>query len=107
MWLIIAFGFEIIRLSIPRTKRCGYINVIHLFLSHNTYAVTIPCEQNTGGMSLVEIGPRFVLKVIRIFEGSFGGPTLFQVTYCIFSVCARRMAEWLYILPHDVESDIC
>ncbi|WWD20243.1 hypothetical protein CI109_104719 [Kwoniella shandongensis] len=27
--------------------------------------------------SLVEIGPRFVLTPIRIFEGSFGGPTLF------------------------------
>ena len=28
-------------------------------------------------LSLVEIGPRFVLDIIRIFEGSFGGPTLF------------------------------
>ena len=28
--------------------------------------------------SLVEIGPRFVLTPIRLFEGSFGGPTLFH-----------------------------
>jgi len=28
--------------------------------------------------SLVEIGPRFVLNPIRIFSGSFGGPTLYQ-----------------------------
>ncbi|XP_014661421.1 PREDICTED: ribosome biogenesis protein BRX1 homolog [Priapulus caudatus] len=28
--------------------------------------------------SLAEIGPRFVLNPIRIFEGSFGGPTLFE-----------------------------
>lgn len=28
--------------------------------------------------SLVEIGPRFVLNPIRIFAGSFGGPTLYQ-----------------------------
>ena len=27
---------------------------------------------------LVEIGPRFVLTLIRIFSGSFGGPTLYQ-----------------------------
>jgi ribosome biogenesis protein BRX1 len=27
--------------------------------------------------SLVEIGPRMVLTPIRIFEGSFGGPTVF------------------------------
>ncbi|KAJ3085628.1 Ribosome biogenesis protein brx1 [Quaeritorhiza haematococci] len=29
-------------------------------------------------ISLVEIGPRFVLKIIRIFDGSFGGRTLFE-----------------------------
>jgi ribosome biogenesis protein BRX1 len=27
---------------------------------------------------LVEIGPRFVLNPVRIFSGSFGGPTLWQ-----------------------------
>ena len=27
--------------------------------------------------SLVEIGPRFVLNIVRIFKGAFGGPTLF------------------------------
>jgi len=26
---------------------------------------------------LTEIGPRFCLTVVRIFEGSFGGPTLY------------------------------
>ncbi|ORY07727.1 Brix-domain-containing protein [Basidiobolus meristosporus CBS 931.73] len=29
-------------------------------------------------MSLVEIGPRFVLNPIRIFQGSFGGATLYE-----------------------------
>ncbi|KAM4050150.1 ribosome biogenesis protein BRX1 homolog [Anomaloglossus baeobatrachus] len=28
--------------------------------------------------SLVEIGPRFVLNLIKIFKGSFGGPTLYE-----------------------------
>ncbi|XP_067028761.1 ribosome biogenesis protein BRX1 homolog [Acropora muricata] len=28
--------------------------------------------------SLLEIGPRFVLNLIRVFDGSFGGATLFQ-----------------------------
>lgn len=31
-----------------------------------------------GEMSLVEIGPRFSMSVIRIFEGAFGGPTVFE-----------------------------
>jgi ribosome biogenesis protein BRX1 len=29
-------------------------------------------------VTLVEIGPRFVLEIVRIFQGSFGGPTLYQ-----------------------------
>ncbi|EIE81435.1 hypothetical protein RO3G_06140 [Rhizopus delemar RA 99-880] len=43
-------------------------------------------KQNTPGythldkddLSLVEIGPRFCLTPIRIFEGSFGGPTVYE-----------------------------
>ncbi|KAI9025871.1 Brix domain-containing protein [Phycomyces nitens] len=31
-----------------------------------------------GDISLIEIGPRFCLTTIRIFEGSFGGPTVFE-----------------------------
>ncbi|PVV01641.1 hypothetical protein BB560_003931 [Smittium megazygosporum] len=33
---------------------------------------------NDDDMSLVEIGPRFVLHIIRIFEGSFYGRTLYE-----------------------------
>eukprot|EP00794_Sanderia_malayensis_P008171 gene8171-9047_t len=33
---------------------------------------------NQNDLSLTEIGPRFVLNPIRIFSGSFGGPTLYQ-----------------------------
>lgn len=32
----------------------------------------------TEGISLVEIGPRFVLHPVRAFKGSFGGPTIYQ-----------------------------
>jgi len=35
-------------------------------------------EGQSSTQSLVEIGPRFVLNPIRIFKGSFGGPTLYQ-----------------------------
>ncbi|KAI9266579.1 Brix domain-containing protein [Phascolomyces articulosus] len=34
--------------------------------------------KDKGDVSLVEIGPRFCLTTIRIFEGSFGGPTVFE-----------------------------
>lgn len=28
-------------------------------------------------MSLIEIGPRFCMNIMRMFKGSFGGPTLY------------------------------
>ncbi|KAJ1679038.1 Ribosome biogenesis protein brx1 [Spiromyces aspiralis] len=44
----------------------------------NGAAKVVIDEEDKSGMSLVEIGPRFVLNPIRIFEGSFGGPTVYQ-----------------------------
>ena len=45
-------------------------------------ATTIKAELGSKNKSpattLVEIGPRFVLTPIRMFEGSFGGPTVFS-----------------------------
>ncbi|CAN0410724.1 unnamed protein product, partial [Hapterophycus canaliculatus] len=41
-------------------------------------------------LSLVEMGPRFVLNPIRVFAGSFGGPTLYQ--------------NAAYVSPNDVRS---
>jgi hypothetical protein len=34
-------------------------------------------ENEKKERTLVEIGPRFVLHLHRIFDGSFGGPTLY------------------------------
>lgn len=36
-----------------------------------------PLKPTVTEHSLVEIGPRFVLTPIRMFEGSFGGPSLY------------------------------
>lgn len=41
-------------------------------------------------LSLVEMGPRFVLNPIRVFAGSFGGPTLYT--------------NAAYVSPNDVRS---
>ena len=40
--------------------------------------------------TLVEIGPRMVMTPIRIFEGSFGGPTLFDNPEYITPAAIRR-----------------
>lgn len=53
-------------------------------------------EMNTRGedaVSLVEIGPRFVLEPIRVFDGSFGGPTLFQNRAFVTPNEQRRVAK--------------
>lgn len=36
-----------------------------------------------SSIEIVEIGPRFVLNPIRIFKGSFGGPTLYKNEFFI------------------------
>ncbi|XP_068127909.1 ribosome biogenesis protein BRX1 homolog [Hyperolius riggenbachi] len=41
--------------------------------------------------SLVEIGPRFVLNLIKIFQGSFGGPTLYENPHYRSPNMHRRM----------------
>lgn len=43
--------------------------------------------------SLAEIGPRFTLNLIKIFDGSFGGPVLFSNTHYITPSKHRRIVK--------------
>lgn len=58
-------------------------------------------------MTLTEIGPRFVLTPIRIFEGSFGGPTVFEnsefVSPASVRASAKREAGAKYRMRRDEE----
>ncbi|CAD7674982.1 unnamed protein product [Nyctereutes procyonoides] len=79
--------------------------------------------------ALVEIGPRFVLNLIKIFQGSFGGPTLYENPHyqspnmhrCVIrSITAAKYKEKQQvkdaqkmkkkgpktILPHDPTADV-
>lgn len=38
----------------------------------------LPFQIMEEDAALVEVGPRFVLNLIKVFQGSFGGPTLFE-----------------------------
>mmetsp|Transcript_38055 Transcript_38055/g.84738 ORF Transcript_38055/g.84738 Transcript_38055/m.84738 type:complete len:303 (-) Transcript_38055:516-1424(-) len=45
------------------------------------YQVVLPLDKkkaDPGSASLVEVGPRMCLNPIKVFEGSFGGPTLYD-----------------------------
>ncbi|KAJ3035919.1 Ribosome biogenesis protein brx1 [Rhizophlyctis rosea] len=44
-------------------------------------------------ISLVEIGPRFVMSIMRIFDGSFGGSTLFENSDFLSPNMVRRMRK--------------
>jgi ribosome biogenesis protein BRX1 len=56
-------------------------------------------EQNP--ISLVEIGPRFVLQLIRIFDGSFGGSTLFENSEFVTPNNARRIQKGQTAIKHQ------
>ena len=55
-------------------------------------AMGVDPKMQKDEMSLVEIGPRYVLTPIRIFAGSFGGPTLW--------------ANEEYVSPNEVRSQM-
>uniref|UniRef100_A0A8C2IGI5 Ribosome biogenesis protein BRX1 homolog n=1 Tax=Cyprinus carpio TaxID=7962 RepID=A0A8C2IGI5_CYPCA len=58
-----------------------YFSIISPLVLHLVCVIVCfsACPQITEeDVSLVEIGPRFVLNLIIIFQGSFGGPTLYE-----------------------------
>jgi ribosome biogenesis protein BRX1 len=50
--------------------------------------------------NLIEIGPRFVLQVIKIFGGSFGGELLFENENYISANNVRRMLKGKSVIKH-------
>ncbi len=42
------------------------------------YQIVRKEEDGKESISLVEIGPRFVLNIMRVFDGAFGGRTLYE-----------------------------
>ena len=49
-----------------------------IILGVRNYQIVEKSDKDSNDIQLVEIGPRFVLIPIRIFDGSLGGPTLYQ-----------------------------
>lgn len=44
-------------------------------------------------ISLVEIGPRFVMNLVRLFDGSFGGSTLYENPGFVSPASNRRLGQ--------------
>lgn len=62
-------------------------------------------------MSLIEIGPRFVMTMIRLFEGSFGGATVFENPEFVTpnavrsAIAAKRADKYLSRVTQQKERD--
>ncbi|KAI9008587.1 Brix domain-containing protein [Hyaloraphidium curvatum] len=94
--------------SVPRTSRKLKPFVDHVMSFHildgriwiRNYQIVEQTGDDAGKMSLVEIGPRIVLKLIRIFDGSFSGTTLYaEEDYQTPSAVGRRL-----MLPHGART---
>ncbi|PKA53095.1 hypothetical protein AXF42_Ash019003 [Apostasia shenzhenica] len=64
------------------------------------YQISVPHNEtdkvDRGGldkMTLIEVGPRFCLNPIKIFGGSFGGPTLYENPYYVSPNLIRAMEK--------------
>jgi ribosome biogenesis protein BRX1 len=50
-------------------------------------------EEEANPISLSEIGPRFVLEIVRIFDQSFGGSTLYENSSYVTPNTIRSLAK--------------
>lgn len=77
---MVRYGSDHIRWVISTETTYGsltrYIQIVEK--DATTIKAELGNKNKSPATTLVEIGPRFVLTPIRIFEGSFGGPTVFS-----------------------------
>jgi len=71
---------------------CFYIQDNRIWFRNYQVGEKEPGMKNSE-TELVEIGPRFVLNPIRIFGGSFGGPTLYQNSEYVSPNAIRASAK--------------
>ncbi|CAN1192402.1 Ribosome biogenesis protein BRX1 homolog 1 [Linum perenne] len=73
------------RKSKPYHDHVFVFSIVDEHVWFRNYQISVPHNESDkvvrGGldkMTLVEVGPRFCLNPIKIFSGSFGGPTLYE-----------------------------
>ncbi|KAF2284982.1 hypothetical protein GH714_034019 [Hevea brasiliensis] len=76
------------RKSKPYHDHVFVFSIVDDHIWFRNYQISVPHNESDkvarGGldkMTLVEVGPRFCLNPIKIFGGSFGGPTLYEIHY--------------------------
>uniref|UniRef100_A0A0A0LZ31 Brix domain-containing protein n=2 Tax=Cucumis sativus TaxID=3659 RepID=A0A0A0LZ31_CUCSA len=73
------------RHSKPYHDHVFVFSIVDDHIWFRNYQISVPHNESDkvarGGldkMTLIEVGPRFCLNPIKIFGGSFGGPTLYE-----------------------------
>lgn len=78
------------RKSKPYHDHVFVFSIVDDHIWFRNYQISVPHNESDkiarGGldkMTLIEVGPRFCLNPIKIFGGSFGGPTLYENPYYV------------------------
>ncbi|KAM1041586.1 hypothetical protein ACFX13_031494 [Malus domestica] len=88
------------RKSKPYHDHVFVFSIVDDHIWFRNYQISVPHNESDkiarGGldkMTLVEVGPRFCLNPIKIFGGSFGGPTLYENPFYISPNQIRAMEK--------------
>ncbi|KDO74124.1 hypothetical protein CISIN_1g020495mg [Citrus sinensis] len=99
------------RKSKPYHDHVFVFSIVDDHIWFRNYQITVPHNESDkvarGGldkMTLVEVGPRFCLNPIKIFGGSFGGPTLYENP---FYVSPNQVRKVLSFLLHFERKSLC
>jgi ribosome biogenesis protein BRX1 len=80
---------------------CWYWLDRKIWFRHYQISPETPDMENApDSQVLTEIGPRFVLDPIRIFSGSFGGPTLYANAFYMSPTALRSAAKQMMRSPY-------
>ncbi|KAL8139102.1 hypothetical protein V2J09_005103 [Rumex salicifolius] len=78
------------RKSKPYHDHVFVFSILDGHIWFRNYQISVPHNESTkldrgalDKMTLIEVGPRFCLNPIKIFGGSFGGPTLYENPYYV------------------------
>ncbi|KAL6199194.1 hypothetical protein ACLB2K_028980 [Fragaria x ananassa] len=88
------------RKSKPYHDHVFVFSIVDDHIWFRNYQISVPHNESDkiarGGMdkmTLIEVGPRFCLNPIKIFAGSFGGPTLYENPFYISPNQIRSMQK--------------
>ena len=88
----------------PFVDRCMSFSVQDGRIWVRNYQITTNMVKSRQEIKLVEMGPRFTLQIIRIFENSFHGATLYENEFYLSPNNQRRLKMGKQVIKHKKKS---